>query len=62
MRGGVPAVTNGPYSEAKEQLAGFFVVDCETPERATQIAGRFPDARFTAVEVRPIMGSSGQEL
>jgi hypothetical protein len=38
------------------------VVDCETPERAAEIGSRFPDARFTAVEVRPIMGMSGQEM
>lgn len=59
---GVPAVTDGPYLEAKEQLAGYFVLDCETPERAAEIARRFPDARFAAVEVRPIMDMTGQEM
>jgi len=62
VRDGVPATTDGPFSEAKEQLAGYFVVDCESPERATEIAARFPDARFAAVEVRPIMDLSGQEM
>lgn len=62
VRDGVPATTDGPYLEAKEQLAGYFVVDCDSPERATEIAARFPDARFAAVEVRPIMGMSGQEM
>ncbi len=61
-RDGVPAVTDGPYLEAKEQLAGYFVVDCETRERAAEIALRFPDARLGAVEVRPIMDMSGQEM
>jgi hypothetical protein len=61
-RVGVSAVTDGPYVEAKEQLAGYFVIDCETPERATEIAGRFPDVRFGAVEIRPIMSLSGQEM
>lgn len=61
-RGGPPAVTDGPYLEAKEQLAGYFVVDCDSPERAAEIASRFPDARFTGVEVRPIMDMSGQEM
>jgi hypothetical protein len=60
VRGGVPAVTDGPYVEAKEQLAGYFVLDCESPERAAQIAARFPDARFSAVEVRPVMTMSGR--
>ncbi|MFC6015821.1 YciI family protein [Plantactinospora solaniradicis] len=59
VRNGVPATTDGPYVEAKEQLAGFFVLDCESLERATEIAARFPDARFGAVEVRPIMEISG---
>ncbi|TDD70119.1 YciI family protein [Actinomadura rubrisoli] len=62
VRDGVPAATDGPYLEAKEQLAGYFVVDCDSPERAADIAARFPDARFAAVEVRPIMDVSGQEM
>ncbi|WP_020580273.1 YciI family protein [Actinopolymorpha alba] len=61
VRGGVPTVTDGPYAEAKEQLAGYFVVDCESPDRAAEIAARFPDARLTAVEVRPIMNMSVPE-
>jgi hypothetical protein len=60
-RDGVPA-TDGPYLEAKEQLAGYFVVDCASQERAVEIAERFPDARFGAVEVRPIMDMAGQEM
>jgi len=59
---GLPVASDGPYLEAKEQLAGYFVVDCESPERAAEIASRFPDARLTAVEVRPIMDMSGQEM
>jgi hypothetical protein len=55
VRDGVQAVTDGPYLEAKEYLAGWCIVDCEGPERATEIAGRWPDARYTGVEVRPIM-------
>ncbi|MBC8092617.1 MAG: YciI family protein [Pseudonocardia sp.] len=60
--GRVGAVTDGPFAEAKEQLAGYFVLDCDSPDRAREIASRFPDVRFGAVEVRPIMGSSGQEM
>lgn len=51
---GVPVATDGPYLEAKEQLAGYFVLDCVSRERAEEIAARFPDARFAGVEVRPI--------
>ncbi|AHI01437.1 YciI family protein [Kutzneria viridogrisea] len=55
VREGVPVATDGPYLEAKEHLAGYFVLDCASPERAAEIAARFPDARFGAVEVRPIL-------
>jgi hypothetical protein len=54
VREGVRGVTDGPYSEAKEQLAGFFLVDVDTPERAEEIAARIPEAQFFAVELRPI--------
>jgi hypothetical protein len=58
VRSGVPAATDGPDVEAKEQVAGFFVVECDSPERAAEIAARFPDASFAAVEVRPIVATS----
>jgi len=54
VREGVRATTDGPYSEAKEQLAGVFIVDVDTPERAEEIAARIPEAQFVAVELRPI--------
>jgi hypothetical protein len=62
VRGGVPAVTDGPYIEAKEFLAGFYVVDCETVARAAELAAQIPDARHTAVEVRPVMFEAGLEM
>lgn len=62
VRDGLPATTDGPYIEAKEQLAGYFVLDCESLERACEIAAKFPDALFTGVEVRPIMHTAGQEM
>jgi hypothetical protein len=62
VRGGVPATTDGPFAEAKEQLAGYLVVDCESVERATEIALRWPDARFGAMEVRPIIDAVDTEV
>jgi hypothetical protein len=62
VRGGVPAVTDGPFVEAKEYLAGFYVVDCESVERASELASQLPDARYTAVEVRPLMDEAGMEM
>jgi hypothetical protein len=62
VRDGVQSITDGPYMEAKEQFAGFLTVECETPERATEIAARWPDARYAAMEVRPVMNQSGTEM
>jgi hypothetical protein len=60
VRDGVPAVTDGPFLEAKEQFAGYLTVDCATPERATEIAARWPDARYWAMEVRPVIDQSDE--
>ncbi|WP_086846726.1 YciI family protein [Amycolatopsis kentuckyensis] len=57
-----PMATDGPFAEAKEFLAGFYLLDCETGERALEIAARFPEASFGVVEVRPVMGLHGPEL
>jgi hypothetical protein len=62
VRDGVPAVTDGPFIEAKEQFAGYLLVDCDTSERATEIAARWPDARHWAMEVRPVIHQSGPEM
>ena len=59
VRDGVPAVTDGPYVEAKEHLAGFYAVECATVERANELAAKIPDARYTAIEVRPLVADSG---
>ena len=55
LRDGSASVTDGPFAETKEHLAGFYVVDCDSAERAIEIAARIPDARYNAVEVRPIV-------
>jgi hypothetical protein len=62
VRNGIPAVTDGPYVEAKEFLAGYYVVDCESVERANELAAQIPDARYTAIEVRPVMDAGGEEM
>jgi len=56
VRGGRPFTTDGPFAEVKEQLAGFYLVECDSPERAIEIAARIPEANFSEVEVRPVMG------
>jgi len=62
IRDEVTTVTDGPYVEMKEFLAGYTIVDCETPERAAELAAMIPDAKLTGVEVRPVMHSSGSEM
>ncbi|HEY1624716.1 MAG TPA: YciI family protein [Streptosporangiaceae bacterium] len=62
VRDGAVTTTDGPFAEAKEQFAGFLAVDCETPERAIEIAARWPDAKYFAMEVRPIMHDGGADL
>jgi hypothetical protein len=54
-QGGVPVVTDGPFVEAKEHFGGYLIVDCDSEARAVEIASRWPNARFCAMEVRPIM-------
>jgi hypothetical protein len=62
VRDGRPATTDGPFAEAKEQLAGYYVVDCESLERATEIAATDPASRLWAIEVRPVMDEAGMEM
>jgi hypothetical protein len=57
VREGQALTTDGPFAEAKELLAGFYLVDCETRERAVEIAARVPEAQLGLVEVRPVLSS-----
>jgi hypothetical protein len=62
VREGVPAVTDGPYVEAKEYLAGYYQVDCESRERAVELALMIPDTKLTAVEVRALLDEGGGDI
>jgi hypothetical protein len=57
---GEPLATDGPYSESKEHLAGFFLIDVESAERAEAIAARFSGPGET-IELRPTMWPGGDE-
>ena len=52
---GQPAVTDGPYLETKEYMASFYLLDCESEERALAIAADMPCADAEPVEVWPVM-------
>jgi hypothetical protein len=54
-----PVVGSGPFVAAKEQLTAYYVIDCESAEQATAIAGRVLDFHVTAVELREIHDSFG---
>jgi hypothetical protein len=54
IRDGLPMTTDGPFAEVKEQLAGFYLLDCDSMDRAVEIVGQIPEAPFSVVEVRPV--------
>lgn len=55
VRGGQAMITDGPFMESKEAVAGFILVDVDNAEAALEIARNIPMARLGAVEIRPIM-------
>ncbi|WP_214409173.1 YciI family protein [Sphaerisporangium fuscum] len=63
VRGGVPVVTDGPYLEVKEYFGGYYLVECDSRERALELAGLIPDAGVEGlgIEVRPVVfaGTAG---
>ena len=62
VRDNTQTTTDGPYAEAKEHLAGFYLVECDDVDQAIEYAARMPDAKYVAVEVRPVMDTSGLEM
>jgi hypothetical protein len=62
VREGIPAVTDGPYLEAKEYVSSFFLLDVDGERRALEIAAEYPFAAHNAVDVWPILHEAGQEM
>ena len=54
VRNGKLAVTDGPFAETKEQLAGFYLIEARDLNEAIQIAAKIPSARTGSIEVRPV--------
>jgi hypothetical protein len=54
IRNGRMSVTDGPFAETKEQLAGFYLIEARDLNDAIQIAARIPPAREGSIEVRPV--------
>lgn len=61
-RDGKTVTSDGPFAEMKEHLAGFYLVDVASEERAVEIAARLPDAVWGLVEVRPVLDMSGWDV
>jgi hypothetical protein len=63
VRAGVPAVSDGPYLEAKEYLGGYYLVECASRDRALELAAMIPDAKVEGlgIEVRAVVFAAGAE-
>ena len=62
VREGKTVASDGPFAEVKEHLAGFYLIECDSIERAIELAAKAPDAAYSYVEVRPILDMSGWEF
>ena len=54
VRDGKTLITDGPFAETKEQLAGFYMLDARDLNEAIQLASKIPPARFGTIEIRPV--------
>ena len=54
VRNGEVRTTDGPFAETKEQLGGYYLLDCKDLDEAIEYAAKIPSAVFGSVEVRPI--------
>lgn len=54
VRNNEVVTSDGPFAETKEQIGGFYIVDCKDLDEAIEIAAKIPGARLGTIEVRPI--------
>lgn len=59
---GVAAVTEGPYTPGSDQPTGHYLIDCDSRDRALEVAALILAGRDGGVEVRPLMDSAGMEM
>ena len=59
VRDGERVLSDGPFAETKEQLGGFYLLDCANLDEAVDWAARIPGAAYGSVEVRPVMNYEG---
>ena len=53
VRGGELLISDGPFAETKEQIAGFDIIECTDLDQAIEVAAKHPVAKFGSIEVRP---------
>ncbi|HEX2030908.1 MAG TPA: YciI family protein [Actinomycetota bacterium] len=61
-RDGKTLTTDGPFAETKEQLAGYYLIECENLDQAIEAASRIPAVDQGSIEVRPVMEIPDQPL
>ena len=54
VRDGELLTSDGPFAETKEQVGGYYLVDCKDLDEAIEVAGKIPGARVGSIEVRPL--------
>lgn len=59
VRDGETLTSDGPFAETKEQIGGYFLVDCKDLDEAIEIAAKIPGANHGSIEVRPIWEMTG---
>ena len=60
VRGGSTTATDGPFAETKEQLGGYYLLDCRNLDEALGLAAKIPTAKHGSIEVRPVMVMPGE--
>ena len=55
MRDSEMLISDGPFAETKEQLGGYYLVNCDNLDEAIAIAAKIPGAKYGSIEVRPVM-------
>ncbi|MEM1023546.1 MAG: YciI family protein [Myxococcota bacterium] len=59
VRNGKTVQTDGPFTELKEQIGGFYLFDCDNFDQAAALASKIPEARTGTIEIRPVMVYEG---
>ena len=60
VRDGNTTTTDGPFAETKEQLGGYYILDCKDLDEALGYAAQIPGAQYGCIEVRPVMDMGGE--